>query len=252
MTDQDQTDHTSAQAVKERAQKGKEILGATVATGEPGQKQPAHDDPRLSASKTVETLNDMAKSFEAETYDSSFNRSQKSGNLNPTAPEDRTAARGPQVLAGAATAAGAIGAARDALTTQLTADARLASDPRYERDQKVFELGQQGKLGLVPPTEAEVITSAARAGTPPEAADKIPTTPEEQVSQDMPRLEEAEKRAASVNQSLVAPGTQDLADKNNGKKAQEDGRTGQDAVNRAKANESEQSLSTPITGHTIK
>jgi hypothetical protein len=251
MTEQRQ-DHASADATRERAQLGQEILGAQVATGEPGQKQPEHDDPRLSASKTVDTLNDMAKSFEADVYESSITRASKPGNLNPTAPEDRTPQRGPQVLAGAATAAGAIGAARDALTTQLVADARLVSDPRYERDQKVFALGQQGRLGLVPPTEAEVITAASRAGTPPEAAEKLPTTPEEQVSQDMPRLEAAEKRAASVNQTLVAPGTQDLAEKNNGKDAQESGRTGQDAVNRAKASESEQSLKQPTSGNTIK
>lgn len=249
MTDQTQ-DHSSAQATKERAEIGKEILGAQVATGEPGQKQPAHDDPRLSASKTVEKLNEISKQFEAETYESSFARSQKGGNLNPVAPEDRTTVqRGPQILAGAATAAGAIGAARDALASQLTADARLTSDPRYERDQKVYELGQQGKLGLVPPTEAEQITAAAHAGAPPEAVDKLPTTPEEQVAQDMPRLEEAEKRAASVG-TVIPPGQQDMAEKNNGTIQQASGKTGEDAVHKAKASESEQAMAQPRT--TIK
>lgn len=244
-----------AEETKKRAEEGKEILGTQSAQGEPGQKQPAHDDPRLSASKTVEKLNEITKDFEADTYESSLNRAQKSGNLNKVAPEDRTIPRGPQVLAAAATAAGALGAARDAITTQLTSDARLTSDPRYERDQKVYELGQQGKLGLVPPTEAEVATSIARAGGDPEIAKLIPKTPEEQVAQDMPRLEQAASTPASVSSTLVQAGDQDLAEKNNGKTAQDEGRTGDAAVARAKASETEaaaQSVSSGRPNNVVK
>jgi hypothetical protein len=230
-------DAGSPQAVRERAEIGQDILGATVARGEPGEKQPAHDDPRLSASETVDKLGEIVKIFEAEPYESSFARSQKPGNLNPVAPEDRTIARGPQILAAANVAAGAIGAARTALTTQLEADARLVSDPRYERDQKVFELGQTGKLAGIAPTDAEVAARLSAAGQDPDIADKLPKTGEEQVAQDMPRLAEAERRPAGVAATLVTAGEQDLSEKNNGKTAQEQGRTGDEAVARAKAND---------------
>lgn len=234
MSEQTQ-DPGSPQATIERAEMGKEILGSRVAQGEPGTKQPAHDDPRLSASKTVEKLEEVVKQFEGETYESSDKRSQTAGNPNPVKPEDRTIARGPQVLAGAALAAGSIGAARDQLASQLEADARLTSDPRYERDQKVYELGQQGKLAGIAPAPAEAAALAAKAGLPAEVAEKIPKTPEEQVAQDMPRLEEAQERAqAGVASTLVEPGKQDLADKNNGRTAQEQGRTGPEAVATAK------------------
>jgi hypothetical protein len=230
-------DAGSPAAVRERAEMGREILGSRVAQGEPGQKQPAHDDPRLSASKTVEKLNEMAQQFESPTYKSSFARSQEEGNLHPVPPEERTRSRGPQVLAAAATAAGAIGAARDALALQLESDARLASDPRYERDQKVYDLGQAGKLPAITPTDAELAARVERAGMNPEIADKLPKTPEQQIAQDMPRLEELERRPAGVGSTLIEAGQQDFADKNNGKTAQEEGRTGDDAVARAKAND---------------
>ena len=217
MTDRQNDDPGSAQATIERAKQGEEILGSRVARGEPGTKQPAHDDPRLSASKTVEKLDEIVKQFEGETYGSSLQRSQETGNLNPVKPEDRTVSRGPQVLAGAATAAGAIGAARDALVTQLESDARITADPRYERDQKVFELGQAGKLALVTPLEGK--------------------TAEEQVAEDMPRLEAAERRPAGVSPTLIQAGETEGDKPNNGLKAEQEGKTGEAAVQRTKASE---------------
>lgn len=236
-------DAGSPAAVKERAEMGKEILGSRVAQGDPGTKQPAHDDPRLSASQTVEKLGQIVKQFEGEVYGSSLERAGKGGNLHPVAPEDRKIQRGPQVLAGAATAAGAIGAARDALTSQLEADARLISDPRYERDQKVYELGQAGKLQNVPPSEAERIAQVAHAGNPPEVAEAMPKDVHEQIRDDMARLGVAESTPASVSATAIEAGKQDMADKNNGGKAQSEGRTGSEAVARAKS--AETAASTP-------
>lgn len=244
----DNQDPGSPQAVIDRAKEGREILGSRVAQGEPGEKQPAHDDPRLSASKTVEKLNEIVKEFEGEVYESSFARSQKSGNLNPVAPEDRTISRGPAVLAAAATAAGAIGAARDALVTQLESDARLVSDPRYERDQKVYELGQAGKLAGIAPAPAEAAAQMARAGLPPEVAELTPKTAEEQVAQDMPRLKEAEKRPAGVASTVITAGEQDSSRKNNGLEAEAEGKTGEAAVQRAKAAEASASLQANTPG----
>jgi hypothetical protein len=242
----------SPSAVIERAQEGKEILGARVATGEPGQKQPKHDDPNLSASKTVEKLNDIVKQFEAPTYGPSDKRAQESGNPHPVAPEDRSIQGGDQVLQAAGTAAAAIGTARDHLTRQLEADARLVSDPRYERDQKVYELGVQGKLDGIAPAPAEAAAQAARAGLPPEVAELTPKTPEEQVAQDMPRLEEVEARPnANVAATQVEPGKQDMADKNNGLQAEREGRTGAAAVAKAKAADSA-GPSTPPSSTPIK
>lgn len=233
MTDQAQ-DASSPQATRERAKQGEEILGARIARGEPGTKQPAHDDSRLSASKTVEVVNKMAKQFEAETMKSSDERAKATGNPHPIAPEDRLPTRGPAILAAAGTAAAALGQARDAITLQLESDAQLTSDPRYERDQKVFEMGQRGKLGLVTPSETEL---AVQSGD--QAAAKI--TPEEQVADDMSRLEDAERRdtagAANVARTQIEAGKQDMADKNNGRTAQLEGKTGAEAVARAKEGE---------------
>lgn len=240
-----QEDASSPAATRARAEMGSEILGARIARGEPGEKQPAHDDARLSASKTVEVLGDMAEQFEAETMKSSWDRAQETGNPHPVAPEDRLPTRGPAILAAAATAAGALGQARDAITLQLESDARLTSDPRYERDQKVFELGQTGKLGLVAPTEAEKAAQVERAGVSAEVAALVPSTPEEQVADDMRRLGEAEERgatgttAAQVRETEVPAGEQDLAEKNNGTKAFNEGRTGDAAVAHAKSSSDE-------------
>jgi hypothetical protein len=231
---------STAQATIERAEEGKEILGSRVAQGEPGEKQPPHDDPRLSASKTVKKLDEIVKQFEAPTYGGSMERHKQPGNLNPVPPEERTIQRGPLVLQAAATAAGAIGAARDALSTQLEADARLTSDPRYERDQMVYELGQAGKLAGIRPTDAEVEAQVARSGLPPEVADKLPKDAKEQIEQDMPRLEEAQRRPAAVSSTLVQAGQQDSSERNNGLTAEQEGRTGGAAVQRAKASESAQ------------
>jgi hypothetical protein len=238
MTDT-KNDPGSPEATRQRAEEGKEILGSRVAQGEPGQKQPAHDDPRLSASKTVEKLNEMSKEFEAETYGPSDERSKQGGNLNKIPPHERHASRGPQVLAAAATASGALGAARDAITQQLESDARLVSDPRYERDQKVYELGAAGKLAGIAPAPAEAAAQAARAGLPPEVAKLTPKTPEEQIEQDMPRLKEVEERPQpNVAATLVEPGEQDITKKNNGLTAEAEGKTGQAAVDKAKASDS--------------
>jgi hypothetical protein len=234
----------SAQSVIERAEEGKEILGARVASGEPGQKQPAHDDPTLSASKTVEKLGDIIKQFESLTTDSSDARAQRPGNTHPIAPEDRSIQGGDQVLQAAGTAAAAIGSARDHLTRQLEADARLVSDPRYERDQLVYQLGVQGKLGGIAPAPVEAAAEATRAGLPPEVAELTPKTPEEQVAQDLPRLKEvADRPNANVAATQIEPGKQELSEKNNGLTAEAEGKTGAAAVARAQASEAQ---GTPI------
>ncbi len=226
----DASNPASPTAVKERAEQGKEIINSQFASGAPGQKQPAHDDPRVSAEKTVEQINNIQKQFQAEQIPSSAERAKKSGNYHPVPPEERSPARGPQTLAAADTAAGALGAARDAITSQLVADARIASDPRYERDQKVYELGATGKLGKIAPSEAEVAAALEKTGLSQEVADKIPKNAEEQVAQDMPRLE-----AAEVAPTTIPPGVQELSDKNNGLTAQQEGKTGEDAVARTKS-----------------
>jgi hypothetical protein len=246
-------DAASPEAVRARAEAGKEILGAQVATGDPGQKQPAHDDPSLSASKTVKKLDEIVKQFEAPTIESSAKRSQTAGNSHPIPPHERRIQGGDQVLQAAGTAAAAIGTARDQLTRQLEADARLVSDPRYERDQKVYELGVQGKLVGIAPSPAEAAAQAARSGLPPEVAELTPKTPEEQIAQDLPRLEEVENRPnANVASTLVEPGEQDLAKKNNGLEAEREGRTGQAAVDRAKASDSLGPVNPPQPGTPIK
>ena len=241
-------DATSPAAVRARAEEGNKILGSTYAKGEPGEKQPAHNTAVQSAKETVEQIEKIQEQFSGETYKSSAERSKQSGNLNEVPPHERTMSRGPQILAAADQAAGALGAARDAITNQLVADARIASDPRYERDQLVYELGATGKLAGIKPAPAEAAMASIKAGVPPEVQELVPKTAEEQVAQDMPRLEEQKEKPTGVAATVVPSGEQDSADKNNGKTAQDEGKTGDEAVARTKQRDgvSDSGPGTPI------
>lgn len=180
---------------RERTEAGRAILDRQRAQGEPGTKQPAHENPAREAERTIQALDELRTDLGVETMGPSKERAKQPGNPHPIAPQDRLPAAGPAQTAAADIAAGHISAAQTAIETQLTSEARIKSDPRHERDQKVYELGQTGKLGLVPPTEAEVAATAQRAGLTPEVADKIPKTAEEQVAEDTKRLSIAEERA---------------------------------------------------------
>lgn len=165
---------------------------ATGARGKPGEKQPAHEPSTLQIDPK---MNEQLKKIEADlnvpTKESSAARSQKDGNDNETPPHERSIANqlGTAADSLAVTAAGGIAAARANLEASATSEARLKSDPRYERDLKVLELAKQGKLGLVPPSESELL---ARSGDNVAAVEAIPHTPQEQVADDMRRLEAAE------------------------------------------------------------
>jgi hypothetical protein len=179
---------TSQKSAKEKTQ-DKEV-GLTGARGKPGTPQPPHDE--LSDNKSqLNKLAELTKTSDQEFYPPSAERKGK--NINPEKPEDREptfagmATTGPRDLA-----AGAVRSAIGMVKAAETIEARLNSDPRRERDQKVFELGRQGKLGLVPPSEAEVAATAERMGYSTEVTDKLPKTPEEQVEEDTKRLEAAE------------------------------------------------------------
>lgn len=202
---------SNVEDTKARAELGKEHLKTQKAQGEPGQKQPEHKDTRVSAEDTVKMLNDMIEKTAAPTKESSAKRSQSGGaGNNPIPPAERKEigpAAAPAATTAASTAAHMISAARDQLTSQLDADAKLTSDLRYERDQALYELQQQGKAGLIPPSEAEVAAAAVRAGTPPEVAEKIPATQEEQISDDMKRIKEAEERARTAATATQAAQT---------------------------------------------
>jgi hypothetical protein len=175
-------------------------------------KQPAHEDAQEAAKRTVEKLNQITNDLNPGEARGPAGKREN----NPTPPEDRVAGPGPASTAALDAAAGAVAAAGANLQAQATADARLKSDPRYERDQKVYELGQAGKLGYVPPSPAAV----AASGVKPEVLEELPKTPEEQVAQDMPRLEQAERKAAETSgASTVQPGEQDGAPQNNLTKA---------------------------------
>jgi hypothetical protein len=133
--------------------------------------------------------------------ESSAARSQRPGNELSTPPHERHVGDLDRTTSLAATAAHMLSGAVSQARADATAQARLEADPRYERDLKVFELGQRGKLSAVPPTEAEVATSVERAGISADIAEKIPTTAQEQVEQDMPRLEAAENANPGVTVS---------------------------------------------------
>jgi hypothetical protein len=172
------------------------------------QKQPPPANAQESAERTVEKLREVRSDLGVETYGPSSERAKTPGNLNPTPPEDRKPSPGPMQTAPAAVAAGHLAAAEAQILSQETSDRLIKSDPRHERDQEVFELSRTGKIGLVPPSEADVATLAARSGLPQEVIDKLPKTPEEQVAQDAPRLAEARERAAAQSPTAQASGTE--------------------------------------------
>lgn len=198
-TDQNQGRRESAMDRLKEA--GRDLLGRGRAQGEPGTKQPDHTEARDTAGDVIHVLQEARTNLGVETYGPSSERAKQSGNLNPVPPHERKASQGPMQTAAADLAAGHLAAAETAILTQAESQARIESDPRHERDQKVFELARTGKLAGIAPSPAEAAAIAARSGMPQEVADLIPKTPEEQVAQDMPRLEEAERRA---NQPLAA------------------------------------------------
>jgi hypothetical protein len=151
---------------------------------------------RSTTDSAMKKLEDIQKEVAAPTKESSAKRSQSGTGNNPTPPEERLPGlAGTQATAAADAAAGAISAARNHMVLQAETDTRLKSDPRYERDQEVYKMGQEGKLGLVPLSDAEAAVAATRAGISEEVVDKIPKTAEEQVADDKRRLEEAKKAA---------------------------------------------------------
>lgn len=177
----------------ERAEKGREILKSRAAQGEPGSKQPAHKNPSEDAEGVLDELKGLQEKHGAETRGPSAGPTTN----NPVPAHERTTA--PVTGGGIAAAAAAIGAARSQIENELIADARLASDPRRERDQKIFEMGQRGELGFVPPSEAELAAAGAKLGTKgEEVIAATPKTGAEQVDQDMPRLKEGERLAAQA------------------------------------------------------
>ncbi len=178
------------------------------------QKQPAHEDAQEAAKRTIEKLNKITKDLDpGEARGPSHDRKN-----NPTPPEDRVAGPGPAATAALDAASGAVAAAGANLQAQERSDALLKSDPRYERDQKVYEMGQTGKLGYVPLSPAEV----AASGVSPEVLKELPKNAQEQADQDMGRLEQGEQRAAEAT-GTVQPGEQDGAPQNNLQRAKENG-----------------------------
>ena len=177
----------------ERAEKGREILKSRAALGEPGTKQPAHKNPLEDAEVVLDELKGLQEKYGAETRGPSAGDVQN----HPVPPAERTTA--PVTGGGIAAAAAAVGAARGQIENELVAEARLASDPRRERDQKMFEMGQRGELGFVPPSEAELAAAGAKLGSKgDEVIAAIPKSGKEQVDQDMPRLEEGERLASQA------------------------------------------------------
>lgn len=179
---------------------------------EPGEKQPDHAGASERAQQTLNKLSDMRTDLATDTMKPSKERAQESGNPNKTPPHERTPAPGPAQTAAADIAASHLAAAESAIIAHETAEELLNRDPRRERDQKVYEMAVTGKIGLVPPSEAEKAAAAAKAGVPEEVADKIPRTAEEQVEEDMARLAEGEARAAAASPAGAASRRTDTPD----------------------------------------
>lgn len=170
------------------------------------EEQPRNDekgtkDNRPTVDQVVSRIDSLREETQAETMKSSFQRAQESGNPHPVAPEDRLPDSGPQNRAAIDAAAGHLEAARTAALTQDETEKRLKSDPRYERDQKVFELARTGAIANVPPSEAEI--AAQNINLPEEVREAIPSSAAEQVDEDMQRIQEAERKQEAIRSGAV-------------------------------------------------
>lgn len=196
---------TTSEADKERDM-SKSRTSTSSTTSSPAEKRVA--ETTSVAKDAMERLEKIQQDVAAPTRESSAKRSQTGTGNNPTPPEERLpTGPGTQTTAAADMAAGAISAARDHLIRQEETDKRLKSDPRYERDQEVFKMGQEGKLPLVPPSEAEVIAGAERAGVSEAVAEAIPKSPEEQIADDKKRLDEAKKKDEEISPTSKSDNT---------------------------------------------
>ncbi len=176
-------------------------------------KQPAHEDAQEAAKRTVDKLNELTKDLNpGEARGPSGKREN-----NPTPIEDRVAGPGPASTAALDAASGAISGARANLEAHESAEARLKSDPRHERDQEVYSMGQAGTLGYVPPSAAEL----AASGVSPEVLKELPKNADEQNTQDMERLNKGKEAAEAAT---VQPGEQEGAAQNNFTRAKEEGK----------------------------
>jgi len=90
----------------------------------------------------AEALHTGGPEHHLETKKSSAERSQEGSNLNEAPPDEREQFA-PDMVAAAQVGLAAYSAR---VSDTLEAETRLRSDPRYERDQEIFKLGQQGKI----------------------------------------------------------------------------------------------------------
>lgn len=171
---------------------------------QPGQKQPAHRSGSDLLEEGVSRITEVTKTFESEAKKP---HSERTGaDNNPTPPHERNMANaGPAATAALDSVAQSTRNAIESLRNHEESEARIKSDPRWERDQKVFEMGRAGKLGAVPPAEEEIAAMASRAGVPEEVIEAMPKTPEEQAARDMERLRAAEEKTATG--TTAAPST---------------------------------------------
>lgn len=177
----------------ERAEKGREILKSRAAQGEPGTKQPHAKDENVRAQEVVDELQALRDKHGAEVRGPSAGETQN----HPVPPHERTTA--PVGGAGIQAAAAALGAAQAHIETELIAEARLASDPRREQDQKKFEMGQRGDLAFLPPPTVDEVNNP-------------PATPQEQVERDAPKLAAAEETGKQIRSGQVNPEPESVKD----------------------------------------
>lgn len=178
----------------ERAAKGREILKSRAAQGEPGTKQPHAKDEAVKAQEVVDDLKTLREKHAAEVRGPSAGDTQN----HPVPPAERTMS--PITGGGIQEAAGAVAAAQAHIENDLIAEARRTSDPRYEQDQKKFEMGQRGELAFLPPPTRE-------------ETENPPQTPAEQVARDEGKLQAAEATAKQMRGGQIPePESQSVKD----------------------------------------
>lgn len=133
-----------------------------------------------------------------EVYESSAERATQSGNPNGDAADRENEVDMPALKAQHMEAALSAKNAEDTKTSAETALERQRSDPRFDNDQKILKMAQEGKLQAAQSSDPSGLVASGMVS--PEVAETLPKTTEEQVEKDAEKLDKIEDSASATKE----------------------------------------------------
>jgi len=199
----------TTQAQKEQKEKEEAAAAKDKKTPAPTSVSKETEERNKKQTEAVKQIQKLTTELAGDTAPKLPTSQRYDKNPNSTPPGERSLADTPTSAATSqlTSAALALNAASDAYTLQADSDKRLKSDPRYERDQKIFELGQTGiPIPSTPSTGIEPLKVVVIQQPPASAATFDTTDVNAQVKHDMEVLNKAQQ------DSRIPPGEQDGPD----------------------------------------